>query len=209
MKKSNQSGVATTHKPSVSSLAPTARLGCKAGASTWSGMRNGLGRVLIVSLTQIDHAGDARRSPWGPPAGVKKPGRIGRRSGRPGGDVAADTGGCSAGATSPRRERSWVRRARPRSRSRRRLPRRHRRHRDGREKKSARKRGRRAESGGVDDGVASRAPLEVRLAGRWATRPRTLPRNPQAIARGVSGGATRDAEGLRKGRAPQSRGRIA
>ena len=113
---------------------------------------------MIVSLTQIDHAGDARRSPWGPPAGVKKPGRIGRRSGRPGGDVAADTGGCSAGATSPRRERSWVRRARPRSRSRRRLPRRHRRHRDGRKKRAKKKR---EESG-------------ERWGGRWRRVARTF-----------------------------------
>ena len=56
--------------------------------------------------------------------------------------------------------------------------------------------------------TASRAPVVVSLAGRRAIRPRTPPRNPQAIARGSAGGATRDAEGYGR-RAPRSaRGQI-
>ena len=90
-----------------------------------------------------DRATPSARIPGRRPRG-KNPG-IGRRSGgRSGGDVAADTSDGSAGATSPRRERSRARRVRPRSRSRPGLQRHPGRHRDVAGKKEA---GRKKEAG--------------------------------------------------------------
>ena len=74
-----------------------------------------------------------------------------------------------------------------------------------REKAGRRKKKR--ENGGVDDGVARTCCGGI-LAGRRAIRPRTLPRSPQAMARGSAGGATSARRRREKGRTA-TRGTIA